>query len=67
MASKLSPQQADKFFYQSEMEIRERTINFVNPSVPENYTTGNFLGQVPTESLRTQDSEYLYERGVENL
>ena len=26
MASKLSPQQADEFFYQSEMEIREKLI-----------------------------------------
>ena len=28
MASKLSPQQADEFFYQSEMEIREKTLFF---------------------------------------
>ena len=26
-------------------------------SVPENFQQGNFLGLVPTESLRTQDSE----------
>ena len=27
----------------------------------------HFSGQVPTESLRTQDSEYLYEMGVETF
>ena len=27
----------------------------------------NFSGQVPAESLRTQDSEYLYVRGVEEM
>ena len=49
------------------MEIREKRKIFVNRSVPENFQWENFLGQVPAESLRTQDSEYLYERGVENL
>ena len=40
---------------------------FVNRSVPENFQKENFSGQVPSESLRTQDSENLYERGVQNL
>ena len=57
MASKLSLQQADDFFYQIEMKIREKRKIF----------NWNFLGQAPTESLRTQDSEYVYERGVENF
>ena len=30
---------------------------FVNRSVPKTFQRENFLGQVPTESLRTQDSE----------
>ena len=53
----MSPQQADGFFYQSDMKIREIGKFFVNRSVPENFQWEIFLGQVPTESLRTQDSE----------
>ena len=49
------------------MEFREKWKFFVNRSVPENFQWENFLGQVPTESLCTQDSEYLYERGVQNF
>ena len=67
MASKLSPQQADGFFYQSDMKIREKGKFFVNRSVPENFQWENFLGQVPTESLRTQDSENVYERWVQQI
>ena len=44
------------------MEIREKRKFFVNRSVPQREM---FSGQVPTEFLRTQDSEYLYERGEE--
>merc|ERR1712012_453373 len=36
-------------------------------SVPENFQWENFLGQVPTESLRTQDSENVYERWVQQI
>ena len=67
MASKLSPQQADGFFYQGDMKIREKGKFFVNRSVPENFQWENFLGQVPTESLRTQDSENVYERWVQQI
>ena len=67
VASKLSPQQADGFFYQSDMKIREKGKFFVNRSVPENFQWENFLGQVPTESLRTQDSENVYERWVQQI
>ena len=61
----MSPQLADDFFYQSEMEICEKRKIFVNRSVPENFQWEIFSGQAPTESLQTQDSEY--ERGSEDL
>ena len=63
----MSPQQADGFFYQSDMKIREKGKFFVNRSVPENFQWENFLGQVPTESLRTQNSENVYERWVQQI
>ena len=40
---------------------------FVNRSVPKNFQWENFSGQVPTESLRTQDSENVYERWVQQI
>merc|ERR1711978_166241 len=49
------------------MEFREKWKFFVNRSVPENFQWENFLGQVPTESLRTQDSENVYERWVQQI
>ena len=42
------------------MEIREKRKIFVDRSVPQQEI---FSWQIPTEFLRTQDSEYLYERG----
>ena len=39
----------------------------VKRSVPENFQRENFSGQVPTESLRTQDSENVYERWVQQM
>ena len=50
-----------------DMKIREKRNFFVNRSVPENFQWENFLGQVPTESLRTQDSENVYERWVQQI
>ena len=49
------------------MKIREKWKFLVNRSVPENFQWENFLGQVPTESLRTQDSENVYERWVQQI
>ena len=63
----MSPQQADGFFYQGDMKILEKGKFFVNRSVPENFQWENFLGQVPTESLRNQDSENVYERWVQQI
>ena len=63
----MSPQQADGFFYQGDMKIREKGKFFVNRSVPENFQWEIFLWQVPTESLRTQDSENVYERWVQQM
>ena len=42
-----------------------KTDFFINHSVPENFQGGNFSGQVATESFCTQNSENLYERGVQ--
>ena len=49
------------------MEIREKRKIFGNRSVPENFQREIFSGQVPTESLRTQDSENVYERWVQQI
>ena len=62
MASKLWVHEPDTFFLEAAREISEKWNFFVNRSVPE-----NFSGQVPTESLRTQDSENVYERWVQQI
>ena len=57
----------DTFFWRrQEKSVKNRTF-FVNRSVPENFQRENFSGQVPTESLRTQDSENVYERWVQQI
>ena len=43
----MSPQQADKFFLQVAMEIREKPNFFVNLSVPKNFQWQNFRGKYP--------------------
>ena len=48
-------------------EINEKQNFFVNRSVPEKFQQENFSGQVPPESLRTQDSENVYESGVQQI
>ena len=63
----MSPQQAGKKKTRAVVEFREKWKFFVNRSVPENFQWENFLGQVPTESLRTQDSENVYERWVQQI
>ena len=57
MASKLWVHEPDTFFLFEDTEISEKRNFFVNRSVPENFQRENFSGQVPTESLHTQDSE----------
>ena len=44
-------------FLGTDKEISEKRNFFVNRPVPENFQWEIFSGQVPTESLRTQDSE----------
>ena len=39
----------------------------VKCSIPENFQRENSSGQVPTESLRTQDSENVCERWVQQI
>ena len=63
----MSPQQPGKKKPHVAVEFREKWKFFVNRSVPENFQWENFLGQVPTESLRTQDSENVYERWVQQI
>ena len=55
------------FFLHGDTEISEKRNFFVNRSVPENFQQENLLGQVPTESLRTQDSENVCERWVQQM
>ena len=59
VASKLWVHEPHTFFLFEDTEISEKRNFFVNRSVPENFQWENFSGQVPTESLRTQDSEYV--------
>ena len=55
----------DTFLGGADKEISEKQNFFVNRSVPENFQLENFLGQVPTESFCTKDSENVYERWVQ--
>ena len=66
-ASKLWVHEPDTFFLEAAREISEKWNFFVKRSVPENFGRENFSGQVPTESLRTQDSENVYERWVQQI
>ena len=54
-------------FLLGDTEISEKWNFFLNSSVPENFQRENFSGQGPTESLRTQDSENVYERWVQQM
>merc|ERR1719495_944348 len=54
------------FLRRQEKSVKNGTF-FVKRSVPENFQQEIFLGQVPTESLRTQDSENVYERWVQQI
>ena len=47
---------ADTFLGGMDKEISEKRDFFVHRSVSENFQWEIFLGQVPTESLGTQDS-----------
>ena len=44
-------------------EISEKVIFVVKLSVPQNFQLEIFSGPVPTESLRTQDSENVFGLG----
>ena len=67
MASKLWVHEPDTFFLFEDTEISEKWNFLVNRSVPENFQRANFSGLVPSESLRTQDSENVYERWVQQI
>ena len=60
MASKLWVHEPDTFFLEAAREISEKWNFFVKRSVPENFQWENFSKGVPTESLRTHGSEYVY-------
>ena len=62
MESKLWVHEPDTFFLFEDTEISEK-----QNSVPENFQRENFSGQAPPESLRTQDSENVYERWVQQI
>ena len=67
MASKLSLQQADEIFLEVAIEIREKQKIFHKLLRTRKFSTGNFFGTSTPEPLCTQDSEYVYKRGVEEL
>ena len=54
-------------FFSDGTRILAKVILLIKRSVPENFQWENFSGQVPTESLRTQDSENVYERWVQQI
>ena len=63
MASKLSPQQTDDFFFTKVKWNFVKNGNFCK-FCTRKFSSGNFFrGKHP----RTQDSEYVYETGVEDL
>ena len=57
VAPKLSAHEPATFFYCGDTKIREKSVFLGKHAVPENFQRENFLGLLPTESLRTQDSE----------
>ena len=63
MASKLWVHEPNTFFLEAAREISEKRNFFVNRCEPKNFQREKFSGQVPTESLRPQDLENLYEWG----
>ena len=63
----MSPQQADKKFYQRETQNHEKWKFFVNCSVTGKFQVEKFSGQVPTESFRTQDSVIAMKGGKKHL
>ena len=52
---KIVDRRAWYFFLGMDKEISEKRNFFVNCSVVENFQWETFLGQVATESMRTQD------------
>ena len=62
MASKLGAYEPATYFSVC-TEIREKMIFWVKRSVPENFQQDNFSGLLPTETLRTQDSENVVSLG----
>ena len=67
MTSKLWVHEPDTFILFENTEISEKWNFFVNRSVPKNFQRENFSGQVPTESLHTQDSENVFESWVQQM
>ena len=57
----------DTIFWRAAREISEKRNFFVNRSVRENFHWEFFLRQVARESLHTQDSENVYERGLQQI
>ena len=55
------------FFAGGHVKFEEITHFFVKRSLTENFRHEIFLGRVPMELPGTQLSEYLYERGVQQI
>ena len=64
---KIERTRARNIFYVCTRKLAKKWFFLVKRSVPKNFQWENFSGQVPTESLRTQDSENVYERWVQQI
>ena len=54
---KIEHTRARNIFFRRDTEIGEKVNFVVKRSIPQSFQGQNFSGPVPTESLRTQDSE----------
>ena len=63
----MSIHEAEAFFSVVFTEIGKKVFFSVKRSVHKNFRRENFSRLVPTESLRTQDSENVYERWVQQM
>ena len=54
---KIEHTRARNIFFCRDTEIGEKVNFVVKRSIPQSFQGQNFSGPVPTESLRTQDSE----------
>ena len=62
----MSPQQANEFFLQVAMEIREKQKNFVNCSLPEHFQREFSSGEAPQNPYALRVQNMFMKGGVED-